>query len=439
MKITATVYRGTHEIGGTLIELNNGKSRLLLDAGYPLFLNGNPIDDKIAKRSPEELLKLGVLPSIDGLYQWDAPKFDGILISHAHLDHYGLLKYVHPDIPVYLSAGTKTLIEVSQRFKICEQYAINAKLFKMGEPFAIGDYSVTPHLMDHSAFDAAAFEIKSNGKTVIYSGDFRGHGRKPLCLDRFIKQVTKQADVLFTEGSMVARSDEKTITEDALENAIIDELRGKSGITLFQSSSQNIDRIVSFYKAALRLGKTFVVDVYTANVLHELHALGNKIPYPSYDKMKVFYPRWLTQKVFNEIGAEYAKRFSAYRISREQIAAQQNEIVMLVRPSMQNSSDLGRCNLSGGTFIYSMWQGYRDRDYQQKFEKWLSEKSFNCTFLHTKKHDAANVSLFCKSEERGGKFLKGTSNNLILSACGAEVQHFRQHFRRFATFHAQIP
>ena len=35
--------------------------------------------------------------------------------------------------------------------------------------------------------------------------------------------------------------------------------------------------------------------------------------------------------------------------------------------------------------------------------------------------------------------IKGTSNNLILSACGAEVQHFRQNCRRFATFHAQIP
>jgi len=46
----------------------------------------------------------------------------GIIISHAHLDHYGLLKYVHPDIPVYLSAGTKKLIEVTQLFKICEQY-----------------------------------------------------------------------------------------------------------------------------------------------------------------------------------------------------------------------------------------------------------------------------------------------------------------------------
>jgi len=382
--MNATIHRGTHEIGGTLIELNNGKSRLLLDAGFPLFLNGNPIDDKTAKLPHDELLKLGVLPSIVGLYSWDSPDFDGIIISHAHLDHYGLLKYVHPSIPVFMSLGTKTLIEISQTFKIVAEYPINIRLFKMYESFNIGNFVVKPFLMDHSAFDAAAFVIKADDKAVIYSGDFRGHGRKAACLDSFIRQATKEANVLFTEGSMVARSDELTITEDELELLIVYEIKGKNGITLVQSSSQNIDRIVSFYKAALRLGKTFVVDVYTANILHELHALGNKIPYPSYDKLKVFFPYQWTQKIFKEIGAEYAKRFSPYRISREQVAAEQNEIVMWVRPSMR--SDLIRCNLNGGTFIYSMWKGYRDSAYQQSFENWLSEQGFSNVFLHTSGH-----------------------------------------------------
>jgi len=382
--MNAVVYRGTHEIGGTLIELASGKSRLLLDAGYPLFLNGNPIDDKVANQPPEELLKLGVLPGVEGLYKWDSPSIDGIIISHAHLDHYGLLKYVHPDIPVYISAGTKTLIEISQKFQICEAYPINARLFEMYKPFVMGNFTVKPYLIDHSAFDAAAFEISSEGKTVIYSGDFRGHGRKAVCLDRFIEKGAKQADVLFAEGSMVSRSDERTISEDELEMAVVDEIKAHNGIALFQSSSQNIDRIVSFYRAALRLGKLFVVDVYTANILHELNALGKKIPYPSYDKMKVFYPYRLTQKVFNEIGAEYAKRFSAYHMPKEQLSARQKEIVMLVRPSMKK--DLERCNLADGVLIYSMWQGYRESAYQQTFEKWLGEVGFRNVYLHTSGH-----------------------------------------------------
>ena len=285
---------------------------------------------------------------------------------------------------MYLSAGTERLITISQTFRIVEQYPINVRLFKMYEPFSVGEFTVKPYLMCHSAFDAAAFEITAAGKTVIYSGDFRGHGRKAKCLDSFIRQAKKQADVLFTEGSMVSRSDELTITEDELELVAVEEMKKQSGITLVQSSSQNIDRLVSFYRAALRLGKTFVADVYTANILHELNALGNKIPCPSYDKLKVFYPRRFTQKLFDEIGEDYARRFAKYRISREQVAEQQNDIVMTVRPSMK--SDLERCNLSGGVFIYSMWQGYRDSDYQKKFEAWLTERGIRNVSLHTSGH-----------------------------------------------------
>ena len=382
--MTAIIYRGTREIGGTLIELRGDNTRLLLDAGYPLFLSGTPIDNSVAKLPPEELLKLGVLPPIIGLYQWDNPYFDAIIISHAHLDHYGLLKYVHPDIPVYLSAGTQKLIEVSQLFKVCDSYSIHAKPFVMYKPFTIGEFTIKPYLMDHSAFDAAAFDVRNNTKTVIYSGDFRGHGRKAVCFDSFIKTAPKHADVLFTEGSMVARSDEKTITEDELENAVVNELKGKTGIALFQSSSQNIDRIVSFYRAALRLGRIFVVDVYTANVLHELHALGNNIPFPSYDKINVLYPNQITQRMRKGMDEKYRARFWNVGIKKEQINAQQNEIVMLARPSM--IKDLEKCNLSGGTFFYSMWQGYRESTYQQAFESWLKDNGFNSIFLHTSGH-----------------------------------------------------
>jgi len=78
------------------------------------------------------------------------------------------------------------------------------------------------------------------------------------------------------------------------------------------------------------------------------------------------------------------ERFSAYHIPKEKIATMQNEIVMMVRPSMKK--DLGRCNLANGTFIYSMWQGYRASDYQQAFESWLGENGFRSLYLHTSGH-----------------------------------------------------
>lgn len=381
-----TIYRGTHEIGGILIECSTEKTRLLIDAGYPLFLNGMPIENKAALLSPEKLMEIGVLPAINGLYSWDKPSFDSVIISHAHIDHYGLTKYIHHDIPIYVSAGTERLIELSQTFKIYDSYPINVHSFKMYEPFFIGDILVKPYLMDHSAFDAAAFELKGEGKTLIYSGDFRGHGRKAVCLDVFIQNVSKQADLLLIEGTMLGRLDEKVMTEELLEKEIINESKGRNGPILFQSSSQNIDRIVSFYKAARKMGKTFVIDVYTANVLYELRQLGNKLPYPCklYPNIRVFYPYRITRKIFDEIGDAYAKRFAPYRFSKEMIRDEQNNIVMMVRPSMLN--DLKRCNLKDGLFIYSMWQGYRSSNYQKRFEKFLTKQDFTICPIHTSGH-----------------------------------------------------
>ena len=276
-----TIYRGSKEIGGTLIELKTNTTRILIDAGYPLFLNNEPIADDIARLPHTELLALGVLPKIDKLYDWDNADFDAVLISHAHIDHYGLLKYINSAIPVYMSAGTKRLIEISQRFKICDNFDLDIRTFTMYRSFQIGNIRIKPYLMDHSAFDAAAFEINAEGKTVIYSGDFRGHGRKAVCLDRFIEKVEKWPDILLVEGSILGRLDEQMMTEQELEDVVVERVSGLNSPLLFQCSSQNIDRLVSFYRAALRLKRKFIVDIYTANVLYELRKIGNKLPYPS--------------------------------------------------------------------------------------------------------------------------------------------------------------
>jgi len=90
------------------------------------------------------------------------------------------------------------------------------------------------------------------------------------------------------------------MTEQQLEIKAKEILKNADGIALFQCSSQNVDRLVSFYKAAIASGRTLVVDVYTANVLYELRQLGNNLPYPSnsYPGIKVFFPYRLTDIYF---------------------------------------------------------------------------------------------------------------------------------------------
>ena len=67
---------------------------------------------------------------------------------------------------------------------------------------SIGDITVTPYWMDHSAFDAYAFMIESQGKSLFYSGDFRSHGRKSRAFRWFTHNAPKNVDYLLLEGTL---------------------------------------------------------------------------------------------------------------------------------------------------------------------------------------------------------------------------------------------
>src|SRR5262245_30268800 len=95
-----TVYRGTKEIGGNCIEIATATSRIILDVGMPLVdANREPFDGRaVLGKSVEQLQTEGVLPGVAGLFREDGPLPDAILLSHAHLDHVGLLHLTRPQI-----------------------------------------------------------------------------------------------------------------------------------------------------------------------------------------------------------------------------------------------------------------------------------------------------------------------------------------------------
>ena len=243
------IHRGTQEIGGSCVEIKTTNSRILIDLGMPLVSSsGERFDPNILKgKSVDDLKKLAVLSRIEGLYKDEKRSIDGILISHSHLDHYGLLGYVHPDIPIYMSEGAKKLIDITNLFVYREARSLNTKVISNKESFSIGDFKITPYLVDHSAFDALAFLVKAEGKRLFYSGDFRGHGRKSILFKQMIKNPPKNIDCLLMEGSMLGRSGQLFNNEEEIEERIVEILNESKTVTFIFASSQNIDRLVSAY------------------------------------------------------------------------------------------------------------------------------------------------------------------------------------------------
>jgi ribonuclease J len=164
-----TIHRGTHEIGGSCLEITNQESTIIIDIGMPIVKSdGDRFDFKEYEHlNTRELIKEKILPDIAGIYEWnkDSKKVDGLFISHAHLDHYGLYSYLQKDIPCFIGKGTKWLIDITNLF-LGGTCIIGQPVFlKSGRQFEFGRFGVTPYLIDHSAFDSYAL----NSTVFLYT------------------------------------------------------------------------------------------------------------------------------------------------------------------------------------------------------------------------------------------------------------------------------
>lgn len=353
----SAIHRGSKEIGGTCIELQSDGSRILVDFGLPLVdENREQLDSrKVINQSKEALLKKGLLHQIKGLYDNEPPQIDAILLSHPHQDHYGLLSYINPKIPVYMSRGCKALIEVSYFFGQTNYDLRNIVTVRPWRPFKKGNFTINPYLVDHSGFDAMAYLIEAEGKRIFYSGDFRGHGRKKVLFDNLLKYPPQNIDYLILEGSMIGRDKGKYDTESDIEKELINLFKNEEKLFFVACSSQNIDRLVSVYRACLKTKRTLVIDPYTAFVLDKLKILSAKIPQYNWNNMKVFFvPNTYTDKMLE---GNILYRFKSAKIRYKDIESMRDKLV--IKDTYMTRTIFGkRKALTNAELIYSMWEGY---------------------------------------------------------------------------------
>ena len=379
------IHRGSHEIGGSCVEASTSNSRILIDFGIPLVsLEGQAFDaNQLKNKSVPQLKAEGILPDINGLYKDEQKGIDGILISHSHLDHYGFLQYVSPEIPIYLSQGASLLIEASNIFIPTKVGKLNTRIIKHKKQLSIGDFTIAPFVVDHSAFDALAFLIEAEGKRLFYSGDFRAHGRKAALFKQLIEKPPQNIDCLLIEGSALGREDARYKSEVEVEKRLAEILGERKNITFLFASSQNIDRIVSAYKACLRTGSIFVIDIYTAFTLDKLRKVSTRIPQFNWKNMRV---KFLKAHAEALVSAGYRDLLYVYnkrKIDMFEINRNKNKILMLSRDNSVFPVILkGIKDVADATIAYSMWDGYLT----EQFRAFCKEKGLAVEYIHTSGH-----------------------------------------------------
>jgi ribonuclease J len=366
----ACIHRGSKQIGGSCVEVESRGLRILIDLGVPLDADGNTSK---------------YLPKVNGLDGAD-PTLLGVLISHPHLDHFGLLAHISPKIQVGMGPAARRILKAAAPFLRGDwPTPTEGWNYQSEQNFDIGPFRVTPFLVDHSAYDAYALLIESAGRSIFYSGDFRAHGRKAALFDRLVANPPTNIDALLLEGSSIGRigDDQRFSTESDTEAELVKVFSATEGLALVQTSGQNIDRIVSVMRASKRTGRKLVLDLYTAAILE---ATDNpNIPQSDWPEVALFIPQIQRIQIKNNAWFNLLKRHATNRIYIEQLQEAPRKSTLLFRSLHRSDLERGNC-LAGAAYIYSQWEGYWERGSYDVVKGWLNKHAIPKFSIHTSGH-----------------------------------------------------
>ena len=98
----------------------------------------------------------------------------GIVLTHAHEDHFGALFDLWPQlrVPVYATPFTAALIEAKRQSEPGAP-EIDVRVVALGSRFNIGPFDVELVSMSHSIPESNALVIRTPHGTVLHTGDWK--------------------------------------------------------------------------------------------------------------------------------------------------------------------------------------------------------------------------------------------------------------------------
>jgi ribonuclease J len=333
--VSLTFYGGINKIGGNKILLEDDDVRIFLDFGMNFEEHQNYFTEYMPPRKCnciKDFIYLGLLPDLKGIYRRDYCRHmnldyleensvDGVLISHAHIDHVGYVHFMRKDIPVYVSAETKAVMELFSKigasnfeeftgFKPSFQLIKkkmgdgekrrdardgieerNVNLFEFGKKFKIGDLEILPCRVDHSLPGATGYIIYTSDGVVVYTGDLRFHGRNNDWSHNFVDKASQETPlVMLSEGTRIDEREAKT--EEYVLKESTKHLSGKKGLAIVNFPIRDTERLLTFYYTAVNNNRKLVLEYRQAMLLDLMRKNGVEgLPKSNDKNIRIFYPK----------------------------------------------------------------------------------------------------------------------------------------------------
>jgi ribonuclease J len=224
------------------------------------------------------------------------------------------------------------------------------------------------------------------GRWLAFGKTIATEGKPPKAGSSIRHAQANPVDVLLMEGTNISRPHEGHLqTEEELVDALQKEITECPGLVLANFSPQHVDRFVSFYKAARRARRRFVVDVYGAFVWH-LASGQIKIPkLAAKAGIHVYYNQSFERSWRRRNLKKVHDLFLGQRMDLAEILDEPERYAMLFRSSMIDWDFKGVLPRQT-TCIYSFWPGYLVQPEYRMLKTELAEADGKFVECHTSVH-----------------------------------------------------
>jgi ribonuclease J len=332
-----TFYGGINEIGGNKILLEDKGTKVFLDFGMQMGKANQYFADFSNPRKLTgfgDMFEFNLLPNIKGIYRKDYSKHmgygdhneetsvDGVLLTHAHVDHCAYIHYLRPEIPIYCSDASKLIMQGFQDMGGGEEYITHKENFKSYENskggisratteknrdeiprniqtinpskvLEIDSISVESIPIDHSLPGVYGFLIHTSEGDIGYTADIRFHGRRPEESQKFVDKCgADNLDYLLCEGTRINKQD--SITEFDVEGEVTKAINSAENLVVCTYPTRDLDRLLSFYNSVKGTGRDLVIDTkqaYLLKLFQNSDEWRHIYPSPTDSHIKVFVSR----------------------------------------------------------------------------------------------------------------------------------------------------
>ncbi|HXZ21878.1 MAG TPA: ribonuclease J [Pseudolabrys sp.] len=199
-----------------------------------------------------------ILPDIRYLID-ERKNLAGLVLTHAHEDHFGALLDLWPrlKIPVYATPFTAALLE-AKRAGEPGAPEIPVKIFPLGSRFAVGPFDIEFVTMAHSIPESNALIIRTAGGTILHTGDWK-IDPTPILRDptdeKKLRSLGQEGCLALVGDSTNAVREGRSPSEADVAKTIaelVKTARGRVAVTTFASNVARVRAVADAAKAAKR-------------------------------------------------------------------------------------------------------------------------------------------------------------------------------------------